>query len=203
MSKEDGRHCESCGKTKPVSAFGGKELKCKECTESWVVFRRGIDEILNEDRPSRASISEREWRERAYAWARNHMPNETTLVRHIAQREVDSREKTATRKGNAYLRRWIKGMIPLFWNDLGHYPIAVTDPGGEKLHIRLDAATIVDARRFAHEERDRSKRDYDERLLLCKAIEELADRAAEAGYMTLAQLGDQPPFGMDEFALLV
>lgn len=158
--------------------------------ESWKAYRRAIDRILCEDRPARAGVDEREWRERAYGYARNHIPDETNLVRHIAQQEVDRREAQATKRGNILLRAYARGASPLDWSIVGPWPVKV----GE-LRIRLDAATPDDIEDAARELEGRAKQVYDEVVMLVGCMRDLARRARRAGMELVAQLGDESPSG--------
>src|SRR5262245_24605150 len=102
-------------------------------------FREEIDKRLDAQRPARAEVGEKDWREPVYGWARNHITDEQHLVRNYARTEVDRREKEATKAGNAQIRKWIDGQAPLDWTMLGAKPIIVN-----KLRVRLDAATDGD-----------------------------------------------------------
>lgn len=185
--EEKKRVCEACGTSKPLADFAGSAKKCRACEVEWAEFRAGIVQRLDEVRPPRAGINETDWREPVYAWARNHMPNETMLVRKVAVDQVNNRERDATRRGNDFLRRWILVQVPLFWSDIGYLPIRL----GEQ-HIRLDASTPADMRQFAREIRAHAKQRFDSELLVADAAEELAERATQAGLLLISKLGDLP-----------
>ena len=70
----------------------------------WAEYYEGIDQRLNEVRPPRSNQADREWREPVYGWARNHIPNESHLVRVFAERVVDNRETQASKRGNPCIR---------------------------------------------------------------------------------------------------
>lgn len=162
--------------------------------KSWKEFRAAIRERLNEHRPDRVGAGETEWREKDYAWARNHMPDESRLVRVVAKQEVDRQEALATRKGNDILRRYIQGESPLEWALLGPYPITI-----DGLRIRWDAATPDDADDAAREYLDDSKRRYDKEVVLGHGMQDLSRKARREGHSKVAQIGDQPilPFDVE------
>ena len=118
------------------------DLEFRRDDKAWAEFRAEINRQLNERRPERIGIGETEWREPVYAWARNHMPDESHLIRHIAKREVDRCETEATKKGNKLIREWMRGLLPLDWSLVGPYPVKV----GE-VRVRLDVATPEDVDR--------------------------------------------------------
>lgn len=191
------RLCATCNQVKPAGEFAGERDHCRDCERAEAEYRAEIDRRLDAIRPKRAAISDRDWREPVYTWARNHMPNETNLVRRQAQRDVDRRERDATHRGNGKLRDWQIGTMPLFiWTDVGPTPIRVGDD-----HVRLDAVTIRDGRQFARETRTSAKRTYDSQLLVATAIEEMCDLATEKGCLLLAELGDLPAPGVDDAAV--
>lgn len=154
----------------------------------WKEFHREIDRRLDDRRPKRASVGEKEWREPIYGWARNHIPDETNLVRVFAEQIVDRREGEATKRGNEHLRRWMHGQMPLTWADVGPLPIKV-----EKLRIRLDAATPDDMEDAANQVQAEGAKTWQEILLLADTMRDLARQARHAGYVTVARLGDLPP----------
>jgi len=154
----------------------------------WTQFRREIDKRLDAIRPQRASVGEKEWREPVYGWARNHIPDETNLVRRFAEREVDTREREATKRGNEHLRRWMRGQLALTWADIGPLPVKVG-----KLRIRLDAATPEDLDDAAGEVQADGLRTWNEVLLLAETMRDLAKQARHHGYVVVALLGDLPP----------
>lgn len=153
---------------------------------SWKQFHADIDEQLNQRRPDRVGSSEKDWREPVYAWARNHMPDETHLVRVVAQREVDRREQEATKKGYRIIRQYADGQAPLSWEIIGPYPIIV-----DGLRIRLDAATPDDIEDACRELEATAKKSYDQVIVLVNCFRDLARSARRAGYATVAQIGDQ------------
>lgn len=157
--------------------------------DSWVDYRRRIDQILDEDRPERASVGDQSWRHRAYGWARNHIPDEEHLVRHFAEQEVDRREREATKAGNAIIRRWLHGQAPLDWALLGPKPIKVD----ELLRVRLDAATPDDIEDSARLLETKGKAQYDEVIALANGMRDLARAARRAGHAYVALLGNQDP----------
>ncbi len=156
--------------------------------DSWAEFRHEIDRKLDELRPERGSQSEKEWRAPVYGWARNHIPDESNLVRYFAEAEVDRREGLATKRGNLLLRRWAKGQMPLFWVDLGPLPVVV-----EKVRIRLDAVTPDDIEDAARELEHQGKATYDEVLLLVDGMRDLGRNARRKGLSVVALLGDLKP----------
>jgi hypothetical protein len=164
------------------------EVGFKRDKRAWAEFWAEIDRQLNERRPERIGIGETDWREPVYAWARAHMPDETHLVRHIAKREVDNREKEATRKGNNLVRDWMHGRMPLDWSLVGPYPVIVN-----KVRVRLDVATPDDVEAAALELQTKGRQVFDEVLLLVEGLRFLADQAREAGHVVVAALGNLPP----------
>lgn len=160
----------------------------EEVSDSWKEFRRGIDEKLDRHRPNRAGVGETKWREPVYTWARNHMPDETHLVRNVAKQEVDRREGLATKRGNKHVRAWMKGQAPLSWLLLGALPIKV----GE-IRVRADAATPEDLEESARAVRESALGNYNEEVLLATGFDEIAKRARQSGFDTAADIGDQPP----------
>lgn len=189
---DDTRVCAACGEDKPLDQFAGKAQKCKDCDVEWTAFRHGIDDVLDADRPDRAGVNESEWRERAYAWARNHMPNEAMLIRQVAVDQVNLRERNATRRGNNILRRHYLGQIALTWEDVGFLPIRLEDQ-----HIRLDASTPADLRKFSREIRATAKQHYDAQLIVADEAEELAELATQASVLYVRQIGNLPPRGKE------
>lgn len=157
----------------------------------WQEFRRQIDRRLDSRRPDRAGVGEKEWREPIYAWARNHMPDESNLVRRIAEREVDHREGIATKRGNNLLRDWMHGRGPLSWSLVGPLPVRVG-----RLRIRLDVATPVEVEDASRELLAAGQATYDEVALLCQGLNELAKQARQKAYLTVALIGDLPPRSM-------
>jgi len=160
-----------------------------EAPKMWKEYHRQIDQRLDRIRPQRAGAGEKEWREAVYGWARNHIPDESTIVRHFAEQEVDRREAQATRRGNAHLRQWMEGQIPLVWNDIGCLPVKIT----RDLRVRLDAVTPQDLDDAARLVQDAGLQVYTETLLLAEAERDLASRARQAGLVVVALLGDLPP----------
>lgn len=161
--------------------------------ESWENYRAAIAERLDERRPARCAMGEKDWREPVYGWARNHIPNESTLVRVFAEAEVDRVEGKATRRGNKYLRQWAKGQRPLLWADLGPLPVVVG-----KVRIRLDAVTADDIEDAAMELEAAGKVTYDEVVLLGRAMRDLARNTRRQGLAFVALLGDLGPRHMDD-----
>ncbi len=159
-----------------------------ESKDMWASFRAQIDARLDASRPQRCSATEREWREPIYAWARNHMPDETQLVRRIAQREVDSREGIATKRGNIFIRDYMHGRVPLSWSLVGPLPVRVG-----KLRIRLDVATPKEVEDAARELVAAGQAILDEVALLAEGLTELAEEARAKGFLTVALIGDKPP----------
>lgn len=160
--------------------------------QTWAEYHAEIDKRLDALRPQRSGSGDKDWRERVYGWARNHIPDESNLVRHFAEKEVDAREAKATRRGNKLLRRWAKGQIPLLWSDLGPLPVVV-----DGVRIRMDALTPDDMDDAARELRSNAKQVYDEVLILSESLEDLARTARRAGYSFVAEIGDQEPRGME------
>lgn len=162
----------------------------------WKEFHREIDRRLDALRPKRASIGDREWRESVYGWARNHIPDETNIVRRFAEKEVDRREREATTRGNRELRRWMDGQIPLVWADLGALPVKVD----EQLRVRLDAVTPQDLEDAAKLVQSDGLKVYQETLRLAECERELASRARSAGVTIVALLGNLPPRILEDAA---
>lgn len=154
----------------------------------WKEFHHEIDRRLDALRPKRTSMRERDWREPVYGWARNHIPDESNLVRRFAEKEVDRREEQATKRGNRELRRWMDGQIPLVWSDIGALPIMVDD----QLRVRLDAATPQDAEDAARKVQADGLKVYQETLRLAECERELASMARRAGLTLISLLGDLP-----------
>lgn len=161
--------------------------------DAWAEFRREIDRRLDELRPPRADTGDRTWREPVYGWARNHLPDETNVVRKFAKDEVDRRETEATKSGNKIVREWMKGWRPLHWHDLGPKPIKVT----ETLRVRSDAATPDDFDDAAQLIITAGKRTFDEVMLLGEGMHDIARLARRAGHAYVALLGDLPSRGGD------
>jgi hypothetical protein len=158
-------------------------------------FRHQIDVRLDRHRPERVSAGEKDWREPIYAWARNHMPDESHLVRRIAKQEVDGREMQATKRANNLLRDYMHGRAPLSWSLVGPLPVRVG-----KLRIRLDVATPKEVEDAARELLTVGQATFDEVAVLVKCLEELADEARQKGYLTVALIGDKPPHSQEDAA---
>jgi len=157
---------------------------------AWEEYRRQIDRRLDEIRPGRIGASDRAWRERVYGWARNHIPDETTIVKRFAEAEVDRREAQATKRANKVLRAWLHGQAPLSWEILGPLPIRVGN-----VRVRLDHATPEDVDDAARELARQGLATYQEVVLLVEGLRALAREARRGGHANVAQLGDQPPRG--------
>jgi hypothetical protein len=155
----------------------------------WREFHQEIDRRLDALRPKRASMKERNWREPVYGWARNHIPDESNIVKRFAEKEVDRREEQATKRGNRELRRWMDGQIPLIWSDIGSLPVKVMDD----LRVRLDSVTPQDLEDAAKLVQEDGFKVYQETLRLAECERELASRARQAGLLIVALLGDLPP----------
>jgi hypothetical protein len=155
----------------------------------WREFSQQIDKRLDALRPKRASMKERDWREPVYGWARNHIPDESNLIRRFAEKEVDRREEQATKRGNRELRRWMDGQMPLVWADIGSLPVKVNN----ELRVRLDAVTPQDLEDAAKLVQDEGLKVYAETLRLAECERDLARLAREAGLLVVALLGDLAP----------
>lgn len=155
----------------------------------WREFHQEIDRRLDARRPKRASMKERDWREPVYGWARNHIPDESNIVRRFAEKEVDRREEQATKRGNRELRRWMDGQMPLIWNDIGALPVKVRDD----LRVRLDAVTPQDLEDAAKIVETDGFKVWQETQRLGECERELARRARAAGFVIVALIGDLPP----------
>lgn len=164
--------------------------------DSWGEFREQITERLNTVRPERASHDDKDWREPVYGWARNHIPDESNIIRYFAEKEVDAVEARATRQGNKLLRQWAKGQRPLIWSDLGPLPVIV-----EKVRIRLDAVGPDDIEDAARELEVAAKATFDEVVLLGLCLRDLARMARRQGLDRVAQLGDLDPRITDDGVL--
>lgn len=160
--------------------------------QTWAAYHTEIDKRLDALRPQRSSSGDKDWREPVYGWARNHIPNESNLVRHFAEKEVDAREGKATRRGNKMLRRWAKGQIPLVWSDLGPLPVVLNGT-----RIRMDALTPDDMDDAAQEIESNGKQVFAEVLLLAESLRKLAQNARRAGYSFVAEVGDLDPLSME------
>lgn len=161
--------------------------------DQWGAYHSHIDRLLDTARPERSESGDKDWREDVYGWARNHIPNESNLIRYFAEKIVDSREARATRRGNKLLRAWAKGQRPLLWSDLGPLPVVV-----EKIRIRLDAITPDDMDDAARELLATGKATYDEVVLLGLALQDLARNARRQGLDRVVQLGDLEPKHSDQ-----
>lgn len=156
--------------------------------EPWGAYRDEIRRRLDAIRPDRSISDDKDWREPVYGWARNHIPNESGLIRHFAETEVDRQEASATRRGNKLVRQWVNGQRPLLWSDLGPLPCTIA-----KTRIRFDALTPDDMEDWALERLAEGKAVYDEVVLLSEAGLDLARRARRLGFSTVAEIGDLPP----------
>lgn len=161
--------------------------------QTWADYHAEIDKRLDALRPKRSSSGDKDWREPVYGWARNHIPDESNLIRHFAEHEVDGREGKATRRGNKMLRCWAKGQMPLLWADLGPLPVVV-----DGVRIRMDALTPDDMDDAARELRSNAKQVYDEVLILTESLEDLARKARRSGCSFVAEIGDLEPRGMEQ-----
>jgi hypothetical protein len=155
--------------------------------ESWQQYYRDIDRLLNEIRPPRAGKSEKEWREPAYGYAANHMPDQRGAVRNLAKAHVDRRETLASRHGNDIIRAYGQGQTPLEWALLGPLPFTIG-----KLKVRFDAATTEDVEDGAREQELTAKQRYDAELIVIATMRDLARSARRQGYEFVVQLGDLP-----------
>ena len=160
-----------------------------EMPKMWQEFYRSIDLKLDSIRPKRASLKERDWREPVYGWARNHIPDESTIIHRFAEKEVDRREAQATRRGNDILKLYWEGQAPLFWNDIGQWPIKVD----REQRVRLDACTPQDFEDAATLLQDTALKTYNHAMMVVQAERELARRARDAGLIIVALLGDLSP----------
>lgn len=160
----------------------------RQYDRQWSEFRSDIDEMLDQHRPQRSVASEKEWLEPIYAWARNHMPDESRLVRIIAKQEVDRREGIATKQANHLLRDYMHGRAPLSWALVGPKPMRVG-----KLRVRLDVATPKEVEDGARQLLIEGQQVFDEVAILVACLEELAEEARQKGYLTVALIGDKPP----------
>lgn len=167
----------------------------REYDRQWSEFRSEIDKMLDQSRPQRVAAAEKEWLEPIYSWARNHMPDESRLVRIIAKREVDRREGIATKHANNLLRDYMHGRAPLSWSMVGPKPIRVG-----RLRIRLDVATPKEVEDGARQLLSEGQQVFDEVAMLVRCLEELAEEARQKGYLTVALVGDKPPHAQSEAA---
>ena len=157
--------------------------------EGWGEFRTEIDRRLNELRPARSTPADRAWMQPIFGWCRNHMPNESNLVRYVAEQEVIKREARANRKANRLLKAHADGQAPLTWADLGPLPFTMEDNG---LRVRFDAATPDETETRSNQIRLSARRSYQSGLRVADVLDELARRAREAGYDHIAMIGDLP-----------
>lgn len=89
----------------------------------------------------------------------------------LARHEVKQREGEKTKGANRLLREIGETkQLPLDWFENLHLPIAV---GKERVALR--AATPLDLRNFANEERRRAASDFTARNATCEGAEWLAD----------------------------
>ncbi|MDQ1490557.1 MAG: hypothetical protein QOJ23_3071 [Actinomycetota bacterium] len=156
--------------------------------DSWSDFRTEIDHRLDTVRPARCGADEKDWREEVYGWARNHIPDETHLVRHYAKEIVDRREALATKRANIVLRKWAHGQTPLDWCLAGPLPIKANG-----VRIRLDAATPDDIEDAARELEAAGKATFDEVMLLAACMRDLARGARRSNLPTVVLLGNLGP----------
>jgi hypothetical protein len=163
------------------------DLEFRRDKQVWGPFRAEIARRLNELRPERITMGETDWREPVYAWARNHMPDESHLVRHVAKREVDRQEREATKRGNDLIRDYGHGRMPLEWSLVGPYPVNV-----DKVRVRLDVATPDDIDAATVELLAKGRQTFEEVMLLVETLRYLAQRARSEGHATVAAIGDLP-----------
>lgn len=175
--------------------YENDEFARRRRDQAWNEFRATIRDRLNEIRPGRVDEAEREWREPVYGWARQHMPDETELVRRIARAEVDRQEGEATRRGNDYLRDYWQGRMPLGWDLVGPYPIRV-----DGVRVRLDVATPNDVARAADQLAAELTKTFQSGLAAVSALRYLGQRAIESGLTTVAKIGDLPAHGKEDEA---
>jgi hypothetical protein len=171
--------------------------------DSWRKFRADIDQKLAEHRPARIGADEHDWREPVYGWARNHIPDESNIVKHFAQQEVDRREGVATKAANRFLRNWTEGVIPLLWDGFGALPLVVpARDGTTELRVRLDAATPEDLNEATRKLRGDAKVVYDRVLVVADGIDDLALGARRRGFALVHDLGDLAPRRFDPSGFL-
>jgi hypothetical protein len=156
--------------------------------DSWAEFHAEIDKRLDQIRPQRSGKADKAWREEVYGWARNHIPDETNVIRTFAEREVDNQERLATRRGNRLLRSWAHGRRPLIWHGIGPLPVIV---GRER--VRLDAVTPEDIETAATQMDEESQLVRQEILLLVEAMRELAKEARRRRFAIVSMVGDLAP----------
>lgn len=156
---------------------------------SWAEYYARIDAILDEDRPARALPSETAWMERARGFARNHIPNESEIVRHFGDDITSRREGLATKAANKILRLWMNGQAPLDWGIDGSKPIKLKDG----TRVRLDCATSDDLRNAARALAGRLRITYDNGMVAARGMWLLATEATRRGYATASDIGDQEP----------
>jgi hypothetical protein len=157
--------------------------------DSWAEYHRVIDQMLDEDRPPRSLPSERDWMERAKGWARNHIPNESGIVRYFADKEVETREGRATRVGNDVIRLWMKGQAPLDWTIDGRKPIKLRDG----TRVRLNAATPTDLFDAARALARQLKITYDNGMVTARGMWSLGMEADRRGLDVAEWLGPLEP----------
>ena len=122
-------------------------------------------------------------------WARNHIPDESNIVRHFADDIVQRREGLATKRGNNFLRKWNEGERPLDWALFGPLPIKLPDG----LRVRLDAATLMDIEDAAVLMEEEAKRNFDKVVILVRALRDLVREARGKGFQRISQLGNLTP----------
>jgi hypothetical protein len=163
--------------------------------ESWAEYNRTIDRMLDEDRPTRSINADRDWMERTKGWARNHIPNETGIVRYFADKEVERREGRATKAGNDVVRVWMKGQAPLDWGIDGRKPIKLRDG----TRVRLDAATPADVWDAARTLARQLKTTYDNGMVAARGLWLLGAEADRQGLDLVMWLGPLAPGAAEEW----
>lgn len=160
----------------------------RQLKQDWQTFHAEIDRLLDEIRPTRVGQGEYGWREPAYGFARNHMPDESNIIRNVAKQVVDRRETQATKVGNNLLRAWMHGTMPLSWSIVGPKPVLV-----DKIRVRLDIATPEDIDAAAVQLLSEGAKTYKEVQVLAEALKDLVRAARAQGYSRVADMGDLRP----------
>lgn len=137
-----------------------------------VVTNAEIDALLDQHRPDRYAASDHRWRDPVIAAIAGRIPARQA-AQVAAERLVADREGRSTRSANEMLRKI--GMerqwpLPEMADDLGDRPISVGDQ-----RVCLRAATAVDLRSWAIDERRDAARDFAARSAACDGAEWLAD----------------------------
>lgn len=143
-----------------------------------------IDALLDRARPDRYDVDDHAWRDPVVAAIATRIPPRQA-AQVAAERLVADREGRATRSANELLRRVGKERqwpLPDMADDLADRPISV---GSERVCLR--AATSLDLRTWAIDERRDAAQEFAARSMACDGAEWLADEMDAKG---LGQFAD-------------